>query len=67
MGSKMLIQAWLYNDNKGTKLATTDKSVMVGAKEEDWEQISLVIPVSVLKEWVEAYQEVEGEEDEGYD
>ncbi len=62
MGSKMLIQAWLYNDSKGTKLATTDKSAMVGAKEEDWEQITLMIPVSVLKEWAEAYKEVDEDE-----
>ncbi len=63
MGGNILIQAWLYDDSKGTKLATTDKSIMVGAKEKDWEPIYLAIPITDIKKWSDTYSEIEGEED----
>jgi|GEM_PF-5006152 len=63
MGGNILIQAWLYNDSKGTKLASTDKRVMVGSRDEDWEPIYLAIPITDIKKWSDTYSEIEGEED----
>lgn len=63
MSSNILIGAWLYNDVEGRKIVATGKKLLVGSNEEDWEQISLVIPISDIKKWHSTYQEVEEEEE----
>lgn len=64
MSSNILIGAWLYKDAEGRKIVATDKKLLVGSEEEDWEPISLVIPIAKIKEWCEAYREIEGEQED---
>ena len=46
----IMLQAWLVKNNDGKKMVTTNKSLLFGVNEEDFEEVTLFVDENTLRE-----------------